>query len=566
MSDFLSFAADPSQADKLNPQAYTLQPTDHIPKSSKTQNFLADKYATVYNYTLYLQTTQPCTKVATLMVQKKYRIHALKSRLRRYRKGFHRWLHTHFNCKHKDSTPGFIYWSFSRYIPTFFCKYPSTLVRRIIRNYQKSWETSKPEYPMYILMLLLGLILGGIYYWLFADTFKDSNSFLTGMLTVTVAPLILVMWKWRNTHRLTEFKIQQRTANEALLVKAGEQLGSSNEVVRLSGIEATDRYARLMIEDEEPDYGEFQRAVSMLCVFARQRCQEKKCERDKAKADKAPRDTAEAAATTETQTETTNTAQKQTPTEKTTKAQEPTIPTEEPIWDTDYRHCIDRIFRLMRDYYTELMGCCEFKDNNVNSTVLSFPVVNLKKCNLQKFEFHERYFMVKADLTRCDLRKCKFSGIEINYAKLRNADLRKASLKWAILIGVDLWNTNLIGAHLSHTFFIRTTLSRVNFKNANLRSASLPKAVLYDADLREANLKMANLSYADLWNADLREANLWHADLSDADLNKYTKISLEQLQSAKSIEGLHSKLDPNYYTKTKPQEINSDTTKTDSDK
>ncbi len=454
--------------------------------------------------------------------------------MRKVRKGTRNAINKVIGNNEKNSVFGFIGWITLWILPG---KYFIRWYRNIKRNISSSWHKSLPEYPLYILAVIVGLLLGIGYLWLFGDKYGTSSSFMTGWLTLSAAPLVLTMWKWRNTHKITEFKIQNRNANEALLLKAGEQLGHDNEVTRLCGIESIDRYARLMMDQDEPDYREFQRAVSMLCGFARQKSAEKK----RSSAVKVTQ-MGDAYGT----------------------SGEVLSPEDERnylVHETDYKSCVDLIFRLMRDYYDELMGCCVFPSDRqlyqiIKSGFLSFPVVDLNNCDMRGFQYSDKYFLVNSNFigtdfstsnfTNAKLKWGNFSGSNLINARLRkanlfHADLKNANLSIADLVDANLVDANLVDANLVDAVLFKANLFKANlfkanlknanFKNANLSSADLGSASLADANLVDAVLFKANLFKANLFKANLFNADLFHANLKNANL-KNASLSNASLKNA----------------------------------
>ena len=433
-----------------------------------------------------------------------------RSKLRKFRKGTRNTINRVIGNNEKDSVFGFIGWITLWILPG---KHFIRWYRNIKRNISSSWHKSVPEYPLYILAVIVGLLLGAGYLWWFGDKYGKSSSFMTGWLTLSAAPLVLIMWKWRNTHKNSEIKIQQRNANEALLLKAGEQLGHDNEVTRLCGIESIDRYARLMMDQDEPDYREFQRAVSMLCGFARQKSAEKK----RSSAVKVTQ-MGDAYGT----------------------SGEVLSPEDERnylVHETDYKSCVDLIFRLMRDYYDELMSCCVFSKQvfygvYAKSELLFFPVVDLNRCDLRGFKFNEEYFLVNANFINTN-----FSNIDLSGAKLNYADL-----SYALLTNVQLNGAQLNNADLSYALLSGTNLNGAKIKNANLQNAELNNSTLTHVTFNDVFLHSALLTYADLSCSNLNGAILNNAILDSSQLNKLTTITVEQLKTAKSIRGLKSNL------------------------
>ncbi len=391
-----------------------------------------------------------------------------------------------------------------------FAKWLTMLLIRLLicigNTVLKSWRTSIPEYPMYIVAVTAGIGLGILYYWIFNEKHGQSTSFMTGLLTVAAAPLVLVMWKWRNTHKITEFKIQNRNANEALLLKAGEQLGHESEISRLCGIESIDRYARLMMKGE-PDYPEFQRAVSMLCGFARQKSAEKKRSR--------------AVKVTQMGDAYGTSGEVLSPEDKKNYL----------VHETDYKSCVDLIFRLMRDYYDELMGCCVFFESwygfkECVSEELSFPVVDLSYCDLREFSFNDRYFVAKSNFTSADFSNCDMSNSYFSYATFENSVMDEINLSSAVIGDSHFAYVSLRKANLENCDMHNSELKYVILDNAKMWRITLSGSKIYNTQMNEVDLKEARMNNSRIENSAMIRAEMNCTKLDDV------KIYNSKLDSA----------------------------------
>lgn len=447
------------------------------------------------------------------MGTEKSKYSTLKSKLRKLRKGVRCFVIKNIDINNKDSLVGFIVWFVLRYIPSFLPRPILKLVNKIRDNVSSSWHKSIPEYPLYILAIIAGFFLGSCYLWLFGEKYGHGSSFMTGWLTLSAAPLVLIMWKWRNTHKNSEIKIQHRNANEVLLLKASEQLGHDNEVMRLCGIEAIDRYARLMMDREEPDYREFQRAVSILCAFVRQR--NSKCGRENMTRNVLTDGLFEKKSLLE--------------------------------YLTDYRFCVDRIFILMRDYYDQLMDCCLMtcRLNGilvVESSILSFPVVDLNRCDLKSFEFHDKCFLVNAnfmgtDLTGSNFTCTDFSYSDFEYAVLNRVDFTRSIINHALFDSTTCIEAKFNGSEIQFTRFKYSNLTNAKFNYTRLANSEFRVAKLFGT-----TFKRADMSFVKLYGAKANIASFDEAKMDMVELNEAGNVNYEQLLAADSIHGMHSKL------------------------
>jgi uncharacterized protein YjbI with pentapeptide repeats len=152
-----------------------------------------------------------------------------------------------------------------------------------------------------------------------------------------------------------------------------------------------------------------------------------------------------------------------------------------------------------------------------------------------------------ADLSTADLRGANLSGADLLGANLNWADLREAHLSGAYLYaanlsgaslgGADLSGTNLFAANLSGADLSGAYLSGVNLFGTNLRETNLDGTNLRAADLRGADLSGASLGGADLSGANLSGADLRGANLIGADLIMAQGWTIDQFNSAKTLEG-----------------------------
>jgi uncharacterized protein YjbI with pentapeptide repeats len=135
-----------------------------------------------------------------------------------------------------------------------------------------------------------------------------------------------------------------------------------------------------------------------------------------------------------------------------------------------------------------------------------------------------------------------FQGADLSYANLQQIDLRFQDLHQVKLFRANLSAADLDVSNLSGSDISKAQMNRADLSNANLSGAKLNRTDLSQADLVRANLRGVRLSNAILTHADLSQADLTGADLTNADLTGAklvdTKITIEQLRRAKSLEGI----------------------------
>ena len=127
-------------------------------------------------------------------------------------------------------------------------------------------------------------------------------------------------------------------------------------------------------------------------------------------------------------------------------------------------------------------------------------------------------------------------------------------LAWANLVGIDLAGANFEGANMKLAFCRGGNLEGANFRNATLYGINLEESNSKRADMEGASLEGAHLRKADLTSSNLKNTNMKLAKLQDgnltqADLTGALKLTLEQFEEVKSLQG--TKLDSKILDKLK---------------
>lgn len=159
---------------------------------------------------------------------------------------------------------------------------------------------------------------------------------------------------------------------------------------------------------------------------------------------------------------------------------------------------------------------------------------NLKGADLKKADLTganlQQAHLVSAKFQEAVLERTDFRNADLGHAVLKQANLKKANLKDAKLQQADFEKANLEGADLRGA-----NLSNANLERAKLQLANLEGAYLNAATLRGANLHKANLKNADLQFSNIADSNLQQANLEGADLLGIKNLTIEQLQSVKTL-------------------------------
>jgi uncharacterized protein YjbI with pentapeptide repeats len=129
-------------------------------------------------------------------------------------------------------------------------------------------------------------------------------------------------------------------------------------------------------------------------------------------------------------------------------------------------------------------------------------------------------YLVGAKLARADLTRADLGGADLTGANLWSANLGLVDLSGADLTGANLPWADFVGAKLARADLVDADLTGAKLWAAKLSGADLSGADLPGADLTNADLPGADLSGADLSGANLSGANLSDANLSDANLSR----------------------------------------------
>jgi uncharacterized protein YjbI with pentapeptide repeats len=166
--------------------------------------------------------------------------------------------------------------------------------------------------------------------------------------------------------------------------------------------------------------------------------------------------------------------------------------------------------------------------------------------------------MDRAQMAHTNLDRGNLDGANMTRADLRGANLSYSSLANATLVDAQLEGASLYSARMSGATLIRANLDKADFREAHLESANLEHAAMHQAYLWSAKLSSAHLDNAelstaifidaDLRNADLHGAhfqgtvlngaNLQGANLDYADMHGALGLSVNQVCSAASRNGL----------------------------
>lgn len=311
------------------------------------------------------------------------------------------------------------------------------LLPMLVRFLQLAFRSiSKGErvLPAFVLLFFIGLFTAGLTLlgvWQLSST-SDFKTYLaspnaipwTVVFTIFAAPYFLQLWHWRQVNKLQDIRhtrqqldYTNQQMNSDLLLKAGEQIGHTEVATRLCGLQALDRYARqMLIDPNNPNWREFQRALNILCAFAHtqfnQLCENLKCNRADIKHNQYP---------------------------------------------TDYEQSLSIISALLRDNRASIDQIVD-EDNELYELHrnyprrIALPLIDLKGCGLMCVNF-----------PAVTVRSSIFIG-----ANMQNAYLYGANLSEASLINTNLSNSCLINATLFGSVLMNTIVNGADFKGAKL--------------------------------------------------------------------------------------------------
>ncbi len=199
-------------------------------------------------------------------------------------------------------------------------------------------------------------------------------------------------------------------------------------------------------------------------------------------------------------------------------------------------------------------------NHNFPTNNISLLGVNLSKSYLHHRTYSKTLDLKFAQLQRADLRDAELDA-ELQGANLMGAQLQEVGLRGAQLQGANLWSAQLQGVDLRGAQLQGAGLAGAQLQRVDLLSAQLQGANLMGAQLQGANLRFAQLQGVDLRGAQLQGVDLWDAQLQGANLSgaqlQWASLRGAQLQGAYANNQLKSL---NFEQRIK-QQIDQDTTK-----
>jgi uncharacterized protein YjbI with pentapeptide repeats len=158
---------------------------------------------------------------------------------------------------------------------------------------------------------------------------------------------------------------------------------------------------------------------------------------------------------------------------------------------------------------------------------------NLVGANLDRVKINSSS-LIKADLRDANLNCANLNHTDLNSANLTRAQLDRANLIQANLSNTNLSSANLNEANLNKANLSDAILDGATLTNASLGNTNLSGAILIGANLRGATLSKANLTKADLSGADLDGVNIAGANLNKADLRKIKNLDILRIKQAQN--------------------------------
>jgi uncharacterized protein YjbI with pentapeptide repeats len=173
------------------------------------------------------------------------------------------------------------------------------------------------------------------------------------------------------------------------------------------------------------------------------------------------------------------------------------------------------------------------EDRYLDLSLTNLREADLSGANLDRAKLNSSS-LIQADLRAAHLNNANLSHANLNSANLTQAKLDRANLIQSNLSNANLSSANLNGANLNKANLSDAILDGAILIDASLGNTNLSSAILIGANLRGATLSKANLTKADLSGANLDRVNLTDANLSKTDFRKTKNLEIAQIKQAQN--------------------------------
>ena len=316
------------------------------------------------------------------------------------------------------------------------------------------------------------------------ETIKDLAGALFGFIVV-----LGLYVAFRRTRALEDTAQAQHNANEQKLFNdATAKLGDKSPSVRLGGIYALDRLARL-----NETY--LASIVEILCAHLRETAQQ---DRDEEKDKKKDGEAGEKKYAEQYKDEPSN----------------------------EIQSLLEVLSGLNR-FSEEKKGDKQFSPVRLNLSGAHLVGANLigaclNRADLSRTNMHKAYLLraqlQETFLYRAQMQEANLYRAQMQRARLQEAQMQEAHLQETQMQEAHLYRVRMQGANLQEVQMQGANLQEVQIQGASLSMVQLQGAVLQEAQMQGANLWKAQLQGAYLQEAQMQGAFLWGAQMQGADL------------------------------------------------
>ena len=370
-----------------------------------------------------------------------------------------------------------------------------SLGKRAWENHIKRWgtiilsgETWRSAFKL--LLVILALVLFIAIFWRIFDgpganwidgwlktAAKGETITILGIFLSAVLTIIGFLFTPKKARAAEETSKVQHDANEQQMFNdATAKLGNDSSSVRIGGIYALDKLAKLHLERSNQD--DLASIVEILCAHLRETTQQKDYQEN---------------------------------------------------YEDKPSNEIQSLLKVLIELNQSNEE--EQEDRQFNPVRLNLSGAYLVGANLESACLNRADLsgtdMREADLSQARLHKANLEKAKMQRASLWGAQMQKARLQAAEMQGADLYDTQMQGAYLQGARMQKAGLFGAQMQRADLYRAQMQGADLYGAQMQGAYLHEAQMQGARLQAVEMQGANLHRMEMQGADINRM------QVQGAK---------------------------------